>query len=138
MATKSLAAKLLIKPKQKVAIINAPEGYMEVLGEISEGVTIGHAFSADYDQVQLFVRTVSDLAAHGAKAIKAVREGGILWVAYPKKSGAIKTDISRDVGWEVMAQHDWLGVTQISIDDTWSALRFRPRAEIKTLTRKFE
>ena len=62
--------------------------------------------------------------------------GGRLWLAYPKKSGAIRSDLSRDQGWEVLAPHDLLPVTQVALDTTWSALRFRYRDEIRTLTRK--
>jgi hypothetical protein len=87
--------------------------------------------------VHLFVQNKADIDAHIGKAVAAVRTGGILWVAYPKKSGSIKTDISRDHGWEALKALDWHGVTQIALDDTWSALRMRPRDEIKTFTRKF-
>lgn len=47
------------------------------------------------------------------------------------------TDIHRDADWDVVAADQWAGVTQIAIDDTWSALRFRPIAGIPTLTREF-
>ncbi len=62
--------------------------------------------------------------------------GGRLWLAYPKKSGPIRTDISRDKGWEALGPHDLLGVTQVALDETWSAVRFRYRDEIRVLTRK--
>jgi hypothetical protein len=61
----------------------------------------------------------------------------VLWLAYPKKSSGVKTDLSRDAGWPPLEAADFLPVTQISLDETWSALRFRRRSEIKTLTRKF-
>jgi hypothetical protein len=63
--------------------------------------------------------------------------GKRLGFAYPKKTGAIKTDLSRDHGWQPLDRHDLLPVTQIALDETWSALRFRRRAEIQKLTRKF-
>ena len=65
-------------------------------------------------------------------AIGAVKSNGLLWVTYPKKSGKIKTDISRDMGWEAMTQAGWDAVTLVSVDDTWSALRLRPLADIKS------
>jgi hypothetical protein len=64
------------------------------------------------------------------------RRGGHLWLCYPKKSGAIKTDITRDIGWEPVFELDLLPVTQISVNDTWSALRWRYKDEIKKLTRR--
>ncbi len=62
--------------------------------------------------------------------------GGRLWLAYPKKSGAIRSDLSRDQGWGTLEPHGLLPVTQVTLDATWSALRFRHRDEIRTLTRK--
>jgi hypothetical protein len=62
--------------------------------------------------------------------------GGRLWLAYPKKSGAIRTDLSRDKGWAPLAARDLLPVTQVALDETWSALRFRYRDEIRVLTRR--
>ena len=50
----------------------------------------------------------------------------LLWLSYPKRSSKVETDLSRDVGWEVVADAGLRPVTQVSIDETWSALRFRP------------
>lgn len=63
--------------------------------------------------------------------------GGHLWFAYPKLSSGVKTDITRDRGWQASESLGLLPVTQIAVDPTWSALRFRWRDEIKTLTRRF-
>jgi hypothetical protein len=144
MATKStppkktLAQRLLIKTGMRVALLNAPQDY--TLGELPAEAQVQNSVgpAGTCDVVQLFAATVAELNAHFAAAKDALKQGGVLWICYPKKKGKIKTDISRDAGWQVVNAADWLGVTQISLDDTWSALRFRPRAEIKTLTRKFE
>jgi hypothetical protein len=49
-----------------------------------------------------------------------------LWVAYPKGNRA---DVNRDSLWPILADRGFRPITQISIDDTWSALRFRPLLE---------
>ncbi|MBL8154114.1 MAG: hypothetical protein JNM70_08015 [Anaerolineae bacterium] len=136
MAETSLVKKLLIKPGNRLLILNAPDGYPALLGELPEGVTIDTAPSSLYDQVQVFAYHKADLDTRAVAAIQSVKPGGILWIMYPKKSGAIKTDISRDVGWEKVVAAGYEGVTQIAIDATWSALRFRPFSEIKVLTRE--
>jgi len=58
--------------------------------------------------------------------MQALKPGGLLWFAYRKKSSKVKTDISRDIIWEGLMSIGIHPVTLISIDDTWSALRFRP------------
>lgn len=62
--------------------------------------------------------------------------GRHLWLCYPKKSGRIATDITRDVGWEPVHAAGFLGVAQVAVDADWSALRFRRREEIREITRK--
>lgn len=62
--------------------------------------------------------------------------GGHLWICYPKKSGRIASDLSRDQGWEPITALGFLPVTQVAVDEDWSALRFRYRDEIPVLRRK--
>ncbi len=47
----------------------------------------------------------------------------VLWVAYPKGNRA---DINRDSLWRLVAPFGLRPITQVAIDETWSALRFRP------------
>lgn len=102
------------------------QGYIEKLGHLPEGVQIVDASSEDQDFVQTFVKNIAELEEFGPTAIESVKYDGLLWICYPKKSSKMKTDISRDIGWEIMAENRLRPVTQISIDETWSALRFRP------------
>lgn len=136
MAETSLVKKLVIKPGYRLLILNAPDGYTDLLGELPEGAAIDTTANGQYDLVQLFVKSKADLNAHAPNAIAAVKSGGLLWFTYPKKTSAIKTDINRDEGWEVVLKAGWDPVTQIAIDATWSALRFKPTGDIKVMTRK--
>jgi hypothetical protein len=64
------------------------------------------------------------------------RAGGHLWLLYPKTSGRIATDITRDHGWEPVHAAGFLPVAQVAVDGDWSALRFRRREEIREITRR--
>jgi hypothetical protein len=79
-----------------------------------------------FDFVQLFVRSIAELEELAPSALKSINFDGLLWFCYPKQSSKIKTDINRDSGWNVVKQAGLRPVTQVAIDDTWSALRFRP------------
>ncbi|GAB2982359.1 hypothetical protein GCM10027049_18680 [Mucilaginibacter puniceus] len=50
----------------------------------------------------------------------------VLWFAYPKGTSKIKTDINRDMLWKLGEEFGITSVAAISINETWSALRFRP------------
>jgi hypothetical protein len=43
----------------------------------------------------------------------------------------INTDINHDQGWEPLLEAGFGAVRHISIDDTWSALRWRPEKHMK-------
>jgi len=122
----SLIKKLRIQPGQRLLVINAPEGYISTLGQLPEGVEVIDVPNGIFDFVQVFVKSLSELEKQAPVAIKAVKYDGLFWICYPKQSSGIKTDINRDTGWSVVQQAGLRPVTQVAIDDTWSALRFRP------------
>lgn len=58
--------------------------------------------------------------------LKDIEPDSVLWFAYPKGTSKVKTDINRDSIREIGEEYGITTVTAISINDTWSALRFRP------------
>ncbi|EYF08207.1 YdeI/OmpD-associated family protein [Chondromyces apiculatus] len=129
--TSALAAKLQLKAGHRVLLIDAPEDHAGALDPLPEGATLSRTARGTFDVVHLFVQQAKDLARNAPKAIAAVREGGVLWISYPKKTSGVKTDITRDVGWDVVTAAGWGPVTQVAVDDTWSALRFKPEASVQ-------
>jgi hypothetical protein len=130
VTTSPLAKKLQIKAGSRVLVLNPPEGYLERLEPLPDGVELAGAPGAAADVVHLFVRDRAELERDAATALGAVRPGGVLWASYPKQSAKVATDLTRDVGWDALAAAGWRVVSAVSIDDTWSALRFRPLAEV--------
>jgi hypothetical protein len=126
MADSSLTKKLGLKPGWRALILNAPDGYRALLDPLPEGVDLTATPDGTFDFVQLFAKNKADLAAYAPAAMAAVKPGGMLWISFPKKTSKIQTDISRDTGWDVIQQAGWQGVFLISVDDVWSAMRFRP------------
>lgn len=132
MADTPLIKKLGIKPKNRMTILNAPQGYREQLGALPADAELVTTVTpaGSFDVVHLFVRNKAELGRDGLMAIQAVKPGGILWISYPKQSSKVTTDLNRDVLWKVFPNKEWRPVTQISIDEVWSALRFRPQSEV--------
>lgn len=130
MTQSTLAKKLQIKPSHRVLLLGAPDGHAASLEPLPEGATVATAARGTFDVVHLFVRQARDLEKSAPKAIAAVKEGGLLWISYPKKSSGVETDLTRDIGWKVVEDAGWGGVAQVAIDETWSALRFKPEATV--------
>jgi hypothetical protein len=135
MADTSLIKKLGIKPKHRVLILNAPEGYSEQIGTLLPAdieLVTSPASTSKYDVVLQFVGNKAEVEEDTPKAIQLVKPGGLLWISYPKQSSKVPTDINRDILWKIFPDSEWRPVTQISIDEVWSALRFRPKSEVGT------
>jgi hypothetical protein len=129
---KSLLEKLGLKPGMTGRALNCPDA-------LADDLPLPVAPPGETpDVIIVFVGAVADVAPALRVAQPAYARGKALWFAYPKKTGSIRTDISRDSGWGPVTAAGLLPVTQISINDTWSALRFRFRDEIKSLTRKWD
>lgn len=122
----ALAKKLLIKAGHRVLVLNAPDGYTAQLSPLPEGATLHTAPEGEYDVVQLFAINRAELERHASDALTALKQGGIFWIAYPKGSSKLQTDLSRDRGWDVIGATGREIVAQISIDEKWSGSRFKP------------
>ena len=121
-AAAALAKKLTIKAGQRVIVRRCPEhlhGTFKALGAAFDRGTIA-------DITISFVQRQAEVDNACKEALALTAPGGVLWMAYPKKSGPLKSDLSRDEGWEPFARAGWRPVSQVAIDATWSALRFRP------------
>jgi hypothetical protein len=129
MGEAGLIKKLGIKPGHRAAVVNAPAGYAERIGP-PEGVEVAGALDGTYDFVQLFAKDRAALDAHAEAAWAALKPGGLFWVSYPKGSSKVATDLNRDVFWDALGHLGIRPVTQVSVDDVWSALRFRPTADV--------
>jgi hypothetical protein len=125
----ALVKKLQLKPGMSVMLLNAPEGYLDRLTPLPLGATEVDESPADW--VQAFVRNEADVNALAPRAMQAVKPGGVLWLCYPKGGAKAGTDINRDNGWDVVYAAGWGPVASAAIDEQWTALRFRPEADVQ-------
>lgn len=135
----SVLKKLQFKDQgQPVLIVNAPQSFDEVIRTF-EGEVHREAVMERYDFVQVFGTSNEELGALAKSAEKFVKEDGLFWLCYPKKSSKTYkgSDCSRDTVMYLLADEGYEPVRQIAIDDDWSALRFRKAENIKTMKRSF-
>lgn len=115
----------------RIGFLNAPDGFATALGELPPGVVQPDAPEpGSLDLVALFVKSLAELEAQIPAAIALIKYDGLLWICYPKKSSKIKTDIDRDTGWEKMKGLGYAGVAMVAVDETWSAMRYRPQERV--------
>ena len=111
----SVASKLQLKPGQSIAVLRKPP-------EVDLDVDLAEN-PASADAALVFVTRAEDLASADVEAaVAAARRDALAWVAYPK-AGKLGTDLNRDSLAALISQRGVRPVRQISVDDTWSALR---------------
>lgn len=105
-----------------VSILNLPENCKGIFQDIDYTEKV---LTKSIEQVLLFAVDKKSLDKSFKQIQGKLAEEALLWIAYPKRSGAIRSDMTRDNGWEVVFAAGYDPVMQIAVDADWSALRFR-------------
>jgi len=113
-----LSGKLQLKPGLTMCVINAPKTF--------HWDSLSERDPTKADAVLAFCAMADDVARVAGPAVDAAREDKLSWIAYPKE-GQLGTDLDRDLLNERLKALGVQGVRVISLDDTWSAMRFRPK-----------
>jgi hypothetical protein len=120
MSEKSVAEKLQVKADRTLAVLNAKPALDRAVG-----APLRRAPPAKADVVVLFATNRSELEAKLPSLIRELQSSTILWVAYPKLTSPLASDLNRDVIRDCAPSFGLDTVSQIAIDADWSALRLK-------------
>ena len=129
-----LLKKLNYRGQDRICIVNNNNGFVEKLHRLKPSVRVDKEIDPKYlyDFCLIFIKHESDLKETAPQTIHNLADDGVLWFAYPKKSSKkYESDISRDKGWDIVNSYGFKPVRQVSINDDWSALRFRNKRHIR-------
>jgi hypothetical protein len=118
-----LVKKLALKPKTRIIVLNAPEGY--TLGDLPEGTTQADTFDGTFDWIQFFVTKQADLYAQLPTLKGKLAPDGILWITFPRDKK--KTDLSRNALLPDAVQKPF-GLTPVAnavVNDDWTGYRLK-------------
>lgn len=125
----SLAKKFRLNADHTVAVLNAPEGYVEMLHPGPAAMTTQLEPAKAYDAVVLFVSGQDELRRLGPEAVHAAKPNALLWIAFPKGDA---TDLPRTPSWverdvfgELTTQAGYKPVAFVAVDEAWTAMRFK-------------
>ncbi len=110
------------------AVRHGPADFAETLGDYGEAVW-QRSLLAPIDVVVAFFTEKKKLLGEWESLTEAAKPAGGVWVAWPKKSSGMATDITEDVLRKVLLPTGWVDNKVCAIDDTWSGLRFVLRKE---------
>ncbi len=113
-----------LKFKHQAVIINAPPAFQNEFIEL--GFTVAFDKYNKSFNTLVFVNNSKELVDFLNNQLNNIEPDSILWIAYPKLTSKIKSDIHRDTIRAAVGDYNLKTVAAISIDETWSALRLRP------------
>jgi CheY-like chemotaxis protein len=123
---KPLATKLGLKEGTVVALLDPPEGIEATLGELPAGVTLRRGNRGARETTLWFMTSSRELERRFEAVARAVGEG-TLWVAWPKRSSGVASDLGEDAIRDFALARGMVDTKVCAIDATWSGLRLTRR-----------
>lgn len=119
-----LSQKLGIKPGSRVALVRAPEGFEHALEPMPDGARLRHQARGEHDVVLFFATRLAELERRFDTLARATQTAGGLWIAWPKRTAGVATDLRESIVRETGLAHGLVDNKVCAVDDTWSGLRF--------------
>jgi hypothetical protein len=119
-----LPKKLGIKENSRLAFVNAPAGFQDYLGPLPASAEVVKRLTKPLDLALFFVTTERVLAKEFAKLADKLATNGMIWIAWPKKSSGVTTDLSFERVQRIGLDAGLVDVKICAIDETWSGLKF--------------
>lgn len=123
---KPLVEKLGVKPDSTLVLIGAPAGAERLLEPLPSGVSLRHGNRGRRAMTIWFVTSRRELERRFDAVAKVVAEG-TLWMAWPKRSSGVETDLTEDVIRDVALATGLVDTKVCAIDQIWSGLRLTLR-----------
>lgn len=128
-----LAQKLGLKAGQRAVIVQPPEGYAALLGDLPADLHLTYAVEplegkpppeAPLDFIQLFAADRVVLERDFRALAAALKPDGTLWISWPKRASKVPTDLDENVIRAIGLGSGMVDVKVAAVDEVWSALKF--------------
>lgn len=119
-----LPKKLGLKPGHRLLLLHAPATITATLGELPDGITIDRRMGkGPYDVIVAFCPNLASFASSLPKCAAVLDQAGGLWIAWPKLSSGLQTDLRESVVRDLSLKTGLVDNKVCAIDETWSGLR---------------
>lgn len=125
----TLLKKLQVKSGFKVKVVNAPENFPAIIGDIPSDVQFSFDTEIDFDGLLVFAISKADLL--NALKIEKIGVKTVYWIFYPKAKSKLASDLNLMQSWEDLKTFSFTPCGSAAIDETWTALRIKPESELK-------
>ena len=120
-----LARKLSIKRDTRLCVTGAPPGFSQLTpATLPNGVRLVLRLAGAFDVIVAFFASRAELEHRLPRLRAALEPAGGLWIAWPKRTSALASDLTGDVVRELGLAAGLVDNKVCAIDETWSGLRF--------------
>jgi hypothetical protein len=112
-----------IKPGFKLCIIDPPQNYWALLGELPANVDVGELDTGRFDFIHVFVKDKARLEVWMGALKEHMLPAGMIWVSWPKRSSKVATDLNENVVRDLALHSGLVDVKVAAVDETWSGLK---------------
>lgn len=128
-----LAKKLGIKPGYRIMVVNKPAHYETLFSDFPENVTeVKDSKANSLDFIHLFVEELDHLEVEFPKLKPLLKQTGMFWISWPKRSSSILTNLNRDIIRRFILKNGLVDTKVCAVDDNWSGLKFMHRIKDRT------
>jgi len=119
-----LPRKLGIREGSRLLLVDPPADFAATLGDLPPGVELVEAGAGAVDVAILFAVGAATVRARFADLAASLEPAGGLWIAWPKRSSGVATELDENVVREIGLADGLVDNKVCAIDATWSGLRF--------------
>jgi hypothetical protein len=118
-----LVRKLGIKPGFKMCVINPPDHYWQLLGDLPDYVSVRQLSEGSFDLIHFFTQDKAQLEARMSELRGCITPAGMIWVFWPKKASGVVSDVNENVVRDLALKNGLVDVKVAAVDDIWSGLK---------------
>ncbi len=138
MSNQTLFEKLQLKDEKNLLIQGLPSSIEKQFAKLTYAKNVTPLLkSKKVDFALVFALSQHQLNNVLKEVFPALHEDTKLWVAYPKTTSKIVSDLNRDCSWELLTRNEYESVRQVALDHVWSAIRFKKLDKIPNRERAF-
>jgi hypothetical protein len=123
--SQTLPEKLLLGDEKNLLIQGLPSSIEKQFSKLSFAKNITPLLkSRKIDFALIFAVSETQLTGIVRDVLPALKDQTKFWVAYPKTTSKIVTNLNRDSSWTCLTGEGYESIDRVELDHVWSALRF--------------
>jgi hypothetical protein len=126
-----LVEKLGIRAGTSLFIVNAPKGYLQLLGPLLSDVTFPKRLSPAVNMAHVFTANRDELIKYLDSFRDVLDPTAVIWVSWPKKASKVATDVTDEIIRRIALPLGLVDIKVCAVTDVWSALKLVVRKELR-------